>query len=327
MRRRRFIALLGSAALAWQPAARAQQSQMPVVGFLSAGAPEAYATRVAALRQGLNESGFTEGRNITIEYRWSHGENDRFPVLAADLVNRKVAVIITSGSTLAATAAKTVTSAIPIVFALGSDPVKAGLVESLRRPGVNATGVTFLVNALVAKQFEVMAELLGGNGTVGFLVNPTNANADTDTREGQAAAQTLGMKIVVETASDETAIHSAMQAFAAIRARAIVVAPDALFLIHSHSIVGFALGHGLATIMGVRDFVANGGLMSYGTDQREAYRQVGIYAARILKGERPADLPVQQTTKFELVINSNTAKALGLAIPPSLLARADEIIE
>ena len=326
MRRREFIALVGGTA-AWPLFVGAEQTSTAVIGFLCAGSEETYADRVVAYRQGLTESGHVEGQNVTIEYRWADGQNDRLPALASDLAGRKVAVLVTGGATAAALAANAATPTIPIVFALGSDPVKLGLVESLNRPGANITGVSFLSNMLVAKHFELMRELVPNAHLIGFVINPANPNAESDTKEAQAAASALGLQLVIASATAENNIDPAITALASQGAVAIVLAPDALFAIGRDQIVTLAARHSLPAIFSVRDFAVAGGLMTYGTSQREAYRLLGISAGRILNGDKPADLPVQQSTKTELVINLKTAKSLGLTIPPSLLARADEVIE
>jgi putative tryptophan/tyrosine transport system substrate-binding protein len=326
VRRREFIALVGGAA-AWPLFVGAQQTSTAVIGFLCAGSEETYADRVVAFRQGLRETGHIEGQNVKIEYRWADGKNDRLPTLAVDLADLNVAVLVTVGATDAALAAKAATGTIPIVFALGSDPVKLGLVASLNRPGANITGVSFLSNMLVAKHFELMRELIPDAHVIGFLINAANTNAESDTKEAQSAASVLGLQLVIASATTESSIGLAVTTLARQGATAIVLAPDALFAIGRDEIVTLAARHSLPMIFSVRDFAVAGGLMTYGTSQKEAYRQVGISAGRILKGEKPADLPVQQSTKTELVINLRTAMALGLTVPPSLLARADEVIE
>jgi len=325
MRRRAFISSLGGAT-AWTLAARAQPP-IPVIGFLHPASPEAYAKHVAAYRQGLSEAGYVEGQNVVIEYRWAKNQNDRLPTLAADLILHRVAVIATAGATAAALAAKAATSTIPIVFAIGADPVKFGLVASLNRPGGNVTGVTFLANTLVAKQLELLRDLVPTVTAIGVLVNPRNPNAESDTKQVQMAAHSLGRHIHIVHASTERDLDAAFANLVQQRTATLLVFPDALFVSHRERIVAFAARQRAPAIYSNRDYAEVGGLMSYGVNQMWVYRQAGVYTGRILKGAKPADLPVEQPTKFELVINLKTAKALGLTIPPSLLLRADQVIE
>jgi putative ABC transport system substrate-binding protein len=325
MRRREFIALLGGT-VAWPQSARAQQATLPVVGFLDGGSPEPDAFRVDAVRQGLKEAGYVEGQNVTIEYRWAQNQYDRLPALAADLVRRQVTVIVAS-SNAAALAAKAATTTIPIVFEIGGNPVMIGLVAGLGRPGGNTTGVTFLGSELTAKQLEVLHETVPKTAVIGLLENPTNPNADSVRRDVQAAADALGRKLVVAKAVVESDIDPAFTSLVQQRIGALLVRSDGLFNGRTEQLVALAARHALPAIYPVREFAVAGGLISYGANLRDALRQVGVYTGRILNGEKPSDLPVQQSTKVELVINLKTAKALGLDIPQTLLGRADEVIE
>jgi putative ABC transport system substrate-binding protein len=326
MRRREFITLLGAAAAAWPRAARAQQMTMPLIGFLNGASPGGYAPMVAAFRQGLKELGYIEGQNVAIEFRWAEGQYDRLPALATDLVRRQ-ATVIAATSTPAAQAAKAVTSSTPIVFTTGADPVELGLVASLNRPGGNVTGVSFLVNELTAKQLEVLHQTIPREALIGFLVNPAFANAASQMREAQNAAHALGHQLVVLTARTESEIDAAFASLVQQRARGLVTISDPFLNSRRDQLVGLAAHHSLPALYPVRDYVVAGGLMSYGTSITDAYRQVGDYTGRILKGEKPADLPVMRPTKLELAINLKTAKALGLDLPATLLALADEVIE
>ena len=326
MRRREFITLLGAAAAAWPRAARAQQMTMPLIGFLNGASPGGYAPMVAAFRQGLKELGYIEGQNVAIEFRWAEGQYDRLPALATDLVRRQ-ATVIAATSTPAAQAAKAVTSSTPIVFTTGADPVELGLVASLNRPGGNVTGVSFLVNELTAKQLEVLHQTIPREALIGFLVNPAFANAASQMREAQNAAHALGHQLVVLTARTESEIDAAFASLVQQRARGLVTISDPFLNSRRDQLVALAAHHSLPALYPVRDYVVAGGLMSYGTSITDAYRQVGDYTGRILKGEKPADLPVMRPTKLELAINLKTAKALGLDLPATLLALADEVIE
>jgi putative ABC transport system substrate-binding protein len=324
--RREFITLLGGAA-AWPLAARAQQPAVPLVGWLNSETPSGYAPMVAAFRQGLSEAGFVEGRNVTIEYRWAQGHNDRLPALAAELVRRPVAVLAAAG-TPSALAAKAATTTIPIVFSTAADPVGEGLVVSLSRPGGNTTGVTNLGAELVQKEMEMLHQMVPTATVIAALVNPTNpALAEPATKDVQAAARTLGLQAHVIQASSERDIDTAFATLVRLRAGALLVCPDAFLLSRRDQIAALALRHAKPAIYFQREFAAAGGLMSYGPSVPDGYRQIGIYAGRILKGERPGDLPVQQSTKLDLVINLTTAKALGLDVPFYLQQLADEVIE
>src|SRR6476469_11282847 len=326
MRRREFITLLGGAT-AWPIAARAQQPVMPVIGFLSAGTFEKNRDYVAAFHRGLAEGAFSEGRNVGIEYRWTEGQNDRLPALAADLVRRQVAVIAVA-STPASLAAKAATQTIPIVFAVGTDPVGIGLVASLARPGGNITGVTNLNVELFKKCFELMHSLMSPSSTIAVLVNPANiAQTATERATIQDAARALGVGVVILNASSVGEIESAFEVLVDQRVGALVVSGEIFFLNQRDRLVELAARHAVPTIYAWREFPIAGGLVSYGADFAEPYRLLGVYAGRILKGEKPANLPVQQATKVELVINLKTAKTLGLAIPLPLLGRADLVIE
>jgi putative ABC transport system substrate-binding protein len=326
MRRRAFITLLGGAAAMWPLAARAQQPAMPVVGYLDAASASERAYIVAAFRQGLADAGYVEGQNVAIEYRWAEGDYRRLSEMAADLVRRQVSLIVTPGAAAGAQAAKNATT-IPIVFAVGQDPVKLGLVESLARPGGNATGVNFFTNELVAKRMGLLRELLPTAARVAVLVNPSDVISDLIVRDAQAAASVAGLGIVVLTASTPREIDAAFASLVQDRADTLFVGPGAFFNARRVQLVGLAAHHRIPSTYSVRAYAEAGGLMTYGTNQADMFRQVGSYAGRVLKGAKPADLPVVQSIKFELVINLNTARALGLTVPPSLLARADEVIE
>ncbi len=325
MRRRDFIAGLGSAA-AWPAVARAQQPAVPVVGFLHSVSPAPFARMVAGFQLGLREAGYVEGQNVKVEYRWAEGQYDRLPALAADLVRRNVAVIAATGGMGAALAAKAATSSIPIVFVSGADPVKAGLVASLNRPGGNITGVSPLLSALGSKRLELLHLLVPKAAVIGVLVNP-NYDADLQVREVQTAALALGLKLKIVPASTEAEIDKAFTTLVQQGVDALFLANDPYFDSHRDQIIGVAARDGIPAMYYTREFTASGGLISYGTNIADAYRQAAIYTGNILRGAKPADLPVVQPTKFELVINVTTAKALGLQIPDKLLALADEVIE
>jgi putative tryptophan/tyrosine transport system substrate-binding protein len=329
MRRREFISLLGGA-VAWPLAARAQQPALPVIGFLNAASPDLFAHIVHAFRLGLNETGYVEDQNVTVEYRWAENQYDRLPALAAELVRRRVSVITTGSATLAALAAKAATATIPIVFLTGADPVKVGLVTSLNRPGGNLTGITTLNTEITPKRLEVLRELLPTTTTMAVLVNPLNSpvTVEAELKQAREAAHTLGLQtIYVLQASTERDLDSAFSNLIQMRAGGLVIAGDTFFSGKSTELAALASRHAVPTISPYRDFVTAGGLMSYGGSITELYRLVGVYTGRILKGERPADLPVQQVTKVDFVINLKSARALGLKMPISLLGRADEVIE
>ena len=327
MRRRAFIGFLGGVTVAAPLAARAQQPAMPVIGFLNTASQEGYSARIAAFRRGLADAGFVEGKNVTIEFRYADGHFDRLPALAADLVRLRVAVIAATG-TAAALAAKAATTTIPIVFSTSSNPVKAGLVDSLARPGGNVTGTTRLNVEIAAKRLQLLHEMVPAAATIALLVNPANpALAEPLLKEAEAAAPRLGLKLHVLRASNEREIDEAFSTLSPSLAGALMIAPDTFFNSRYAQLGGLVLRHKMPTISQERGFVAAGGLMSYGGSLDEGYRIVGTYAGRILKGEKPADLPVHQSTKLELFINLKTAKALGLTVPPLMLAQADEVIE
>jgi len=327
LKRREFITLLSGAAAAWPLAARAQQPSMPVIGFLNSASPEPYARMVAAFRQGLNEKGYVAGQSVAIEYRWAEGRYDRVPEMAGELVRRQVAVIAATG-TPAMLAAKAATTAIPIVFTTGTDPVQLGVVTSLNRPGGNVTGVTTLSVEVTPKRLELARELIPGTSTVAVLINRTNPETETELRIMQTAASALGLQLHVLDASTEHDFDTIFAALHQTPARVLVIAGADPFLIsRSEQLAELTVRHAVPAIFQFREFVAAGGLISYGGSVTDAYRQAGIYAGRILKGEKPGELPVQQATKVELFVNLKTARTLGLTVPTALLVRADEVIE
>ena len=326
MKRRDFITLVGGAAAAWPLAARAQQAAMPIIGFVHGGAARAFPGRIAAFRAGLSEAGYVEGRNVAIEYHWTEGRYDRLPALAAELASQHVAVIVAIG--VAALAAKNATATIPIVFNVSEDPVRLGLVASLGRPGGNTTGVNFFVGELGAKQLGLLHELIPSATRIGLLVNPNSLEqTERITKDVTTAASASGLKIEVVQASNSREIEAAFETLARNGADALLVGADPFFFSRRLEFAIQAVRHGKPALYNVREYAEAGGLMSYGTDVREAYRQMGIYTGKILKGAKPVDLPVIQSTKFELVLNLITARALSIEVSPTLLARADEVIE
>jgi putative ABC transport system substrate-binding protein len=328
VKRRDFIALLGGAAAGWPLAARAQQRAIPAIGLLSSRSPAVDTPLIALIRQGLNETGLVEGQNVTLDYRWAEGQYDRLAGLAADLVRRQVAVIVTMGGEVSALAAKTASATIPIVFVGGADPITMGLVTSLHRPGGNITGTSTFIAEIEPKRLELLRELRPYATTTAVLVNPENIQqAEIQVSDIQTAARSVGQEITVLNASTIRDIEAAFATLAQMRADALLVATDPFFFTRAPQLVVLAARHAIPTVYSRREFAAAGGLMSYGANQNDSYRVLGVYAARILKGEKPGDLPIQRPTKFELVINLSSAKAIGLDVPPSLLARADEVIE
>jgi putative ABC transport system substrate-binding protein len=328
MRRREFITLVGGTAASWPFSARAQQPAMPVIGYLNPTSPDAFADLLRAFRQGLKDTGYLEGENVAIEYRWAENQIDRLPALVAELVRRRVALIATIGGPPPVFAAKAATTTIPIVFLIGEDPARLGLVASLARPGGNLTGVNFFNTELAAKRLELLRELLPAAKRVAVLVNPADAtNTESVVRDAEGAAPAMGLQIQVLNASTSREIDAAFAALVRERADALFVGPDAFFNNRRVQFANMAAHHSIPTAFAVREYVDAGGLMSYGTSLADMFRQVGVYCGRILKGAKPADLPVLQSTKFELVINVQTARMLGLTVPPSLLSIADEAIE
>jgi len=325
MRRRQFIAGLG--ATAWPLAARAQRAAMPVIGYLGAGSAYGWRHGVAAFHQGLKEAGFVGGQNVEVEYRWAEDRYERLPALADELVHRQVTVIFAGQSTPAALAARAATNTIPIVFTVGVDPVRFGLVASFDHPGGNATGVNFLTSELVGKQFEIIRELVPNSSAIGLLINPDNPFAEATTRDAQEAARVSGRKIVVVGANSEPGLDAAFDTLVQRRAAAVQVPGDGFYYTRRDRLVALALRHALPAIYAQREFVDDGGLMNYGANIQAANRIAGVYVGRILRGEQPGDLPVQQSTRIELIVNMKAAKTLGIDVPTSILLRADEVIE
>jgi ABC-type uncharacterized transport system substrate-binding protein len=327
MRRREFIGMLGSAVVAQPLAARAQPTAMPVIGFMSARSPEDTVQVLEAFYKGLGEGGFVSGRNVNVEYRWARGDYDRLPALAAELVQRHVAVLVGTGGDASARAAKEATATIPVVFNMGSDPVKAGLVQSFNRPGANVTGSVILTEAMEQKRFGILRETVPDVALFGAIVNPNYPASADQMRDLERAAPILGRQLFVAKASNDAELDAAFAVLLRERVGALLVASDPYFDSRRGRIIAFAAQNRLPAIYQFREYAVEGGLISYGPSITDAYRQVGMYVARILKGEKPADLPVLQPTKFDFVINLKTAKALGLIVPPTLLARVDEVIE
>jgi ABC-type uncharacterized transport system substrate-binding protein len=327
MKRRAFITLLGGAAAAWPLAARAQQPGMPVIGILNGQSADSYSHLAAALRLGLKEGGFVEGQNILLEYRWADGRDERLPAMAVELVNRQVAALVTGGSIWATISAKAVTATIPIVFTTGSDPVRLGFVPNLNRPGGNVTGVSFLARQLIPKRLELASQLAARNATLGFLGRPSEPGYEADRKEVEAAGAALGRRVLFLEVAGVNDLDAAFATSARENIGVLVMHADPLFNSHRDKIVALAARHAVPTFHELHDFVTAGGLISYGASLADAYRQAGIYVGRILKGEKPGELPMVQSTRFELVINLKTARALGVTVPPSLLALAHEVIE
>jgi putative tryptophan/tyrosine transport system substrate-binding protein len=327
MRRREFITLAAAAAVGWPLPAHAQQSAIPIIGLLSSVPFETRHDQVLGFHRGLKESGYVEGQNVAIEYRSADNKIDRLWALAADLVNRRADVIVTIGGDVSIQAAKAATTTIPVVFVTGFDPVAAGFVASLNRPGGNLTGVSFLVVFTVAKRLQLLSELVPTAGIIGMLVNQNNPNADSTTRDARAAAEKLGKKLVVVRAGTERDLDTSFPTFIREKVEAVLVESDPFFLARREQIVALTMRHSLPAIFAFREFAAVGGLMSYGTSLSNAYHQAGVYAGKILKGEKPADLPVIQPTSFEFVVNLKTARTLGLKVPLTLQVAADEVIE
>ena len=327
MRRREFMALAGGMAAAWPFAARAQQSAMPLIGVLGFSSPEAFAAELAAFHRGLGEAGFVEGQNVAVDYRWAQGQFDRLPVLAIELAGRPLSVLAALGTPASATAAKAATATIPIVFVSGGDPVQMGLVGSLNRPGGNATGVYMLTAALEPKRIELIRELVPNAAVIGAIVDPNSPDTKLQMEELPAAASALGRQVKIFNAGSDSEIDAAFAAVAEQKIGAVLVTSSPFYLPRREKFVALAARASVPTVYYLRAFAEAGGLMSYGTSLTDAYRLAGVYAGRILKGEKPADLPIQQSVKVELVINMKTAKTLGLTFPLTLLGRADEVIE
>jgi putative tryptophan/tyrosine transport system substrate-binding protein len=327
MQRRDFIKLLGGAAVAWPLAVRAQQAAMPVIGFLNSASPVEWVPFVEAFKKGLGEEGYVDGQNVAIEYRWAEGQYDQLPGFAAELVARRVSILVATGGEVAAQAAKLATNIIPIVFAVGGDPVKLGLVASLNRPGGNMTGVSLLTSSLASKRLEVLREVVPKAESIGMLVKPGRPSTDEQVRDAREAARALGLRVHLLEANRERDFERAFATLVQMQMGALLVGSDPFFNSQRDHIVALAARHHIPAIYETREFARAGGLMSYGTILTEGYLEIGIYAGKILKGARPADLPVQQATKVELIVNLKTAKTLGITVPQSVQSRADEVIE
>jgi putative tryptophan/tyrosine transport system substrate-binding protein len=325
--RREFITLIGGAAAAWPFEVGAQQPTLPIIGFLSSRSPRESTYVVAAFRRGLDETGFVEGRNCQIAFRWAEGEYDQLPALAAELVSLPVTVLFAAGGSISASVAKSVTTTIPIVFSATFDPVRLGLVASLNRPGGNMTGMGAFTAALAGKRLELLRELIPNAGVMAYLVNPSATSGEIESTEALAAARSLGIDLHILKANTRDGLNEAFAGLSALRARALAISAEPFFDSQRNTLVALSARHAIPAIYGWREYVLAGGLLSYGTSLTDSYRQAGIYVGRILKGEKPAELPIVQPTKFELALNIKTAKMLGLTPPPSLLARADEVIE
>jgi putative ABC transport system substrate-binding protein len=325
MHRRRFIKLLGVTAATLPTSAFAEP--LPIVGFVNNGSPRGFASLLAKFRQGLGEAGFVEGRTVTIEVRWAEGSDDRLPALVSELVQHRVAVIVTTGGSRSTIAARAITTTVPIVFVMGGDPIKLGLVKSLNNPGGNLTGVSLLSNGLLAKQIAILHEAIAKGATIGFLVRSGNPNAESDTRDVISASEALGHKLVVAKASSEAEIAPAIADLVEKGVEALVIFPDALFISNATELATLAMNHKLPAIYNLLDFAVAGGLLCYGANQNDAYRQAGVYAGRILRGDKPSNLPVMQSSRFELILNLKTAKAFGMNLSPTLLATVDQVIE
>jgi len=327
MWRRDFVSLVGGATVSWPLAPRAQQRAMPVIGFLSSRSPRESEPAVAAFGRGIGEAGYVEGQNVAIDFRWEEGRYDRLPALATELVKMKPAVMVAAGGEPSAFAAKAATKTVPIIFVIGDDPVRLELIATFNRPGGNATGVSLMASALGSKRLELICELVPDAGTVGLLVNPNNVTAEAHTQDVQAAAKALGRKLLVLRAGSESEFEASFATLKQSGGGALVVENDPFFDSQREKLVALAAGHAIPTIYHVHEYPAAGGLLSYGPSLVDAYHLLGVQTGRVLKGEKPADMPVQQPTKFELAINLKIARALGLTVPPSILARADEVIE
>jgi len=327
MHRRTFITLVGSAAATRPSLLIAQPAKLPLIGFVNNGSPNAFASLFADFRRGLREAGFVEGQSVNIEARWAEGSDDRLPALVSELVQRRVSVIVATGGSASAVAARALATTTPIVFVIGADPIKLGIVKSLNKTGANITGVSLLSNGLLAKQAAILHETIANGAPVGFLVRPANPNAKGDTHDIAAALETLGHKLIVAEANTQAEIAPAVMDLVQKGAAAMIIFPDVLFISSLKQLLAVIADHRLPTIYNFSEFAAAGGLLCYGANQNEAYQQAGVYAGRILKGEKPSELPVMQSTRLKLIVNLKTAKAFGINLSPTLLATADEVIE